>query len=300
MSVHPVADTDHEWRVQEGIALTTWIAPLSFCTGRRRDAARSRAAALDLRKRRPEMAEQFAHELSPAGLARSGAKRRWCRAPSLESHPARVARAAARRRHLGRGQPSVARHRGSADLARSVRCSARGRTAPRRGAGNRREYLAERRALLEGRLSEIAAKAAADRLDDVQIKGAELKITPLKAATPEEAKTLAHRLYRMMPNLRVTSLLAEVDRWTGFSGAFTHLQSGAPADDRRVVLTAVLADATNLGPTLMAEACSVASYRQLAWTAAWHLREETYRRALAISVNAQQEQPLCSPPIWRR
>src|SRR6516225_249203 len=108
MSVHPVADTDHEWRVQEGIALTTWIAPLSFCTGCRRDAARSRAAALDLRKRRPEMAEQFAHELSPAGLARSGAKRRWCRAPSLESHPARVARAAARRRHLGRGQPSVA------------------------------------------------------------------------------------------------------------------------------------------------------------------------------------------------
>ena len=28
----------------------------------------------------------------------------------------------------------------------------------------------------------------------------------------------------------------------------------------------------------MAEACSVASYRQLAWTAAWHLREETYRQ----------------------
>ena len=30
-----------------------------------------------------------------------------------------------------------------------------------------------------------------------------------------------------MPNLRITSLLAEVDRWTGFSGAFTHLHSGA-------------------------------------------------------------------------
>jgi len=77
----------------------------------------------------------------------------------------------------------------------------------------------------------------------------------------------------MMPNLRITSLLAEVDRWTGFSGAFTHLHSGAPADDRRVALTAVLADATNLGLTRMAEACAVASYRQLAWTAAWHLRE---------------------------
>ena len=162
------------------------------------------------------------------------------------------------------------------------------------------EYLAERRALLEGRLSEVDAKAAADKLEDVRIKGDELKITPLKAATPEAAEILADRLYAMVPNLRITSLLAEVDRWTGFSGAFTHLHSGAPADDRRVVLTAVPADGTNLGLTRMADACSVAGYRQLVWTAAWHLREETYRRALAISVNAQQEQPLCSPPIWRR
>jgi hypothetical protein len=138
------------------------------------------------------------------------------------------------------------------------------------------EYLAERRALLRRRLSEVAAEAAADRLEDVRIKGDELKITPLKAATPDKAEILAHRLYGMMPNLRITSLLAEVDRWTGFSGAFTHLHSGAPADNRRVVLTAVLADGTNLGLTRMAEACSVASYRQLVWTAAWHLREEGF------------------------
>jgi hypothetical protein len=136
-------------------------------------------------------------------------------------------------------------------------------------------YLAERRALLERRLSEVAAKAAADKLEDVRIKGDELKITLLKAATPEEAEILADRLYTMTPNLRITSLLAEVGCWTGFSGAFTHLHSGAPADDGRIVLTAVLADATNLGLPRMAEACSVGSYRQLAWTAAWHLREES-------------------------
>jgi hypothetical protein len=52
------------------------------------------------------------------------------------------------------------------------------------------------------------------------------------------------------------------------------------------VLTAVLADATNLDLTRMAEACSVTSYRQLAWSAAWHLREETYRQARAVLVNA--------------
>jgi Tn3 transposase DDE domain len=92
----------------------------------------------------------------------------------------------------------------------------------------------------------------------------------------------------------ITSLLGEVDRWTGFSGAFAHLHLGTPADDRRVVLAAVLADGTSLGLTRMTEACSVASYRQLVWTAAWHLREETYRRALAIVVNAQQRQPLAA------
>ena len=78
------------------------------------------------------------------------------------------------------------------------------------------------------------------------------------------------------------------------SAQFTHLRSGLMADDPRVVLTAVLADATNLGLTRMADACSVASYRKLAWTAGWHLREDTSRQALAILVNAQQRQPLAA------
>jgi hypothetical protein len=60
------------------------------------------------------------------------------------------------------------------------------------------------------------------------------------------------RLYGMIPNRRITSLLAEVDRRRGFIDTFTHLHSDAPTEDRRVVLTAVLADATNLGLTGMA------------------------------------------------
>jgi len=128
----------------------------------------------------------------------------------------------------------------------------------------------------------------------VRIKGGDLKISPLKAVTPEAAETLAERLYGMLPNLRITSLLAEVHRWTGFGAVFTHLHTGMPAEEPHVVLTAVIADATNLGLTRMAEACAVASYRQLVWTAGWHLREETYRRALALLVNAQQRQPLAA------
>jgi len=156
------------------------------------------------------------------------------------------------------------------------------------------EYLAERRALLEQRMGEVNAKAAADTLEDVRIKDGEMKITPLKAITPEAAEDAAGRLYGMLPNARVTSVLAEVHGWTGFADAFTHLHTGMPAEDPRVVLTAVLADATNLGLTRMADACSVASYRQLAWMAGWHLREDTYRPGLAILVNAQQRHPLAA------
>ena len=49
------------------------------------------------------------------------------------------------------------------------------------------------------------AKAAADTLDDVRIKDAELKVTPLKAVTPEAAEDLANRLYGLVPGVCVTS-----------------------------------------------------------------------------------------------
>jgi TnpA family transposase len=156
------------------------------------------------------------------------------------------------------------------------------------------EYLAGRHALLERRMMEVNAKAVADTLEDVRIKAGEMKITPLKAITPEAADTLADRLYGMVPLARVTDLLAEVDGWTGFSSAFTHLHTGLPASDRRVVLTAILADATNMGLTRMADASAVTSYRQLAWNAGWHLREDTYRGGTAILANTQHAQPLAA------
>jgi Domain of unknown function (DUF4158) len=43
------------------------------------------------------------------------------------------------------------------------------------------EYLAEHRATLERRLAEVDAIAAADRLEDVRIRGNELKVSPLRA-----------------------------------------------------------------------------------------------------------------------
>lgn len=155
-------------------------------------------------------------------------------------------------------------------------------------------YLQKRRELLEKRLQLVEGKAGRDQLEDVKISGSSLKITPLQAVTPEAAEVLADRLYALLPRVRITDLLSEVARWTGFSDDFTHLRSGLPFEDERVILTAVLADATNLGLTGMAEACAVATYKQLVWAAGWHLREDTYGHALARIVEAQHAHPLAA------
>ena len=44
----------------------------------------------------------------------------------------------------------------------------------------------------------------------------------------------------------------------------------------------------------MAEACSVASLGQLAWTSDWHIREETYGLALRCLVDRQQREPFAA------
>jgi len=44
----------------------------------------------------------------------------------------------------------------------------------------------------------------------------------------------------------------------------------------------------------MAEACHETSWRQLCWTADWHVREECYAQALAGLIDAQHRQPLAA------
>ena len=50
------------------------------------------------------------------------------------------------------------------------------------------EYLEGRRALLDRRLTDVAAKAAADTLEGVRIKEGELKVTPLKAVVTFQSR----------------------------------------------------------------------------------------------------------------
>jgi TnpA family transposase len=159
---------------------------------------------------------------------------------------------------------------------------------------NFEEFIEARRTRLHERLSAVDARALEGKLPDVTLVKGVLKISPIEKSTPPEAEALAARLYAMLPRIRITDLLAEVATWTLFQNCFTHLRSGEIAADGRILMAGLLAEGLNLGLTRMAEACSIASLGQLAWTSEWHIREETYLLALRCLVNQQQREPFAA------
>ena len=149
---------------------------------------------------------------------------------------------------------------------------------------------------LETRLHEVDALAAAGELPEASLTEEGLSISPIRKNGNEAADGLVRRLYVMLPRLRVTELLAEVHAWTGLADRFSHLRTGAPPDDARALMTAVLADATNLGLSRMARSSGAFSHSRLLWVAEWHVRDETYQAALACLVDAIHTQPFSK--IW--
>ena len=142
-------------------------------------------------------------------------------------------------------------------------------------------YVAGRVALLKQTLHEVNGLAARGELPDAAVSESGLKISPVANAVPDEASVLMRRAYALLPHIKITDLLLEVDRWTGFSKHFTHLKTGEPAKDQLLLLTAILADGINLGISKMAEACPGTTARKLDWLASLHTRDDAYTKALA-------------------
>ena len=157
-------------------------------------------------------------------------------------------------------------------------------------------FLRERKQQLAAALVEVERQAADDQLPDAGIRNGRLAVAQLQASTPKEVTALSELLYGVLPRIRITDLLEEVDRWTGFTGCFTHLKTGLPLGERRTLLTALLADGINMGLKRMAEACRGASFWQLARVVDWHVREETYVQATARLVDAQRALPIAL--VW--
>jgi TnpA family transposase len=158
------------------------------------------------------------------------------------------------------------------------------------------DWRNEKTTRLEIRLREVDALAAAGELPEASLTEEGLSISPIRKSENEAADAIIRRVYGMLPRLRITELFAEVHSWTGFADRFVHLRTGAPPDDARALMTAVLADATNLGLTRMARSAGAFSHSRLLWIAEWHVRDETYRAALACLVDAIHAQPFTM--IW--
>jgi TnpA family transposase len=156
------------------------------------------------------------------------------------------------------------------------------------------QYLNERLELLEKRLAHINKLAAENALPDATITATGLKITPIETSVPKNAKPFVDKATALLPRIKITELLLEVDQWTNFTEHFTHLKSNEIAEDKTLLLTSILADGINLGLSKMSESCPGVTYSKLSWLQDWHIRDETYSAALAALTNAQLKQPFAA------
>lgn len=158
------------------------------------------------------------------------------------------------------------------------------------------EWLAARGRDLDERLKRFAQRLRDGQLEGVELRDERLHIAALKATAPPEADVLADRLDALLPRVRITELLHEVNRATGFAAAFTNLRTGDACDNENALLAAILADGTNLGLTRMAEASQGVTRDQLIWTADAYIRPETYQAALVRIFDAHHRLPMAA--VW--
>ena len=110
---------------------------------------------------------------------------------------------------------------------------------------------------------------------------------------PDEVVQLNDLVAERLPRVELAEVLIEVDSWTGFTQFFRHA-GGARSrnpDLVRHVPAAILAQACNFGLTTMADIADL-TYRQLAGTTDWYLREETLKAAFSALVDFQHQLPL--------
>ncbi|WP_220447666.1 Tn3 family transposase [Nonomuraea diastatica] len=153
------------------------------------------------------------------------------------------------------------------------------------------EAIEQGKAELHAALTDLDATLAQALPEDtgaVRLDDDKLVIPPLSAEdVPAEAKELKAELAGMLPFAPIASLLIELDVRTHFLDCFTHAggrKQARSADLKRNILSVLIANATNLGLSRMAEACGI-PYDVLRWTQEWYVREETLREANTVIVN---------------
>ncbi len=106
---------------------------------------------------------------------------------------------------------------------------------------NSDQYLEERLQLLDEQLATVTRLAKDNELPDAILTESGLKITPLDAAVPDRAQALIDQTSQLLPRIKITELLMDVDDWTGLRGD-VHAFSDPDSNSGYLVTTALLAE----------------------------------------------------------
>lgn len=153
-------------------------------------------------------------------------------------------------------------------------------------------YIAERTQVLNKSLERLAKELPTSEL--AYVENDKIHIRPLGTIVPEEAEALSDLVGSMIPKIRSTDTLAQIDFWTEFYLEFTHASTGKPypKEETRTLYLAILALGTNIGLQQMADHNSEVTYEQLARVTQWYLQGENIEKANALLVNFQHQLPI--------
>ncbi|EHF6415732.1 Tn3 family transposase [Listeria monocytogenes] len=147
------------------------------------------------------------------------------------------------------------------------------------------DYLTSRGAILDSQLQYYSNSGKSS---------AKMVLKKLEKVTPDEAEEYRKKLYSMIPKIRLSDLLIEVDSWTQFSQEFIHDSTGNPPNERekKIVFATLLGLGMNIGLEKMAQSTPGITYPQLANTKQWRFYKEALTCAQSILVNFQLGIPI--------
>ena len=153
-------------------------------------------------------------------------------------------------------------------------------------------WIADHKRRMNIGLNRLSRAVRANALPNGVIDNGELRLELLRSSAPDGADDLVLDLYRRMPEVRITDLILDVDRATGFTDAFTHLRTCAPCRDRIGLLNVILAEGLNLGLRKMAEASNTHDYFQLSRLSRRHVESDAINLALSKVIEAHARLPM--------
>lgn len=147
------------------------------------------------------------------------------------------------------------------------------------------DYISERIESLNKRLDWISTNLK--YIDSASIENGKISMSRLEKDTPDESKQLSSSLYQILPRIKLTDLLMDVAKITGFHEQFIHLSTNKKPDKEETVLimAALLGMGTNIGLSKMADATPGITYKQLASISQWCMHEDAMTRAQTVLVN---------------